>query len=42
MEKRLVDKIRESGGHADIGTAEEGAIVEIFYPHFFRPQLVVS
>ena len=27
MERRLVDKIRESGGHADIGTAEDGAIV---------------
>lgn len=29
MDKRLIDKIRESGGHADIGTAEEGAIVEM-------------
>ena len=29
MEKRFVDKIRESVGHADIGTAEDGAIVEM-------------
>ena len=29
MEKRFVDKIRGSGGHADIGTAEDGAIVEM-------------
>lgn len=29
MEKRLIDKIRGSGGHADIGTAEDGAIVEM-------------
>ncbi len=28
-EKRLVDRIRESGGHTDIGTGEDGAIVEI-------------
>lgn len=30
MEKHEIDKIRNSGGVADIGTKEEGAIVEMF------------
>lgn len=28
-EKRPIDRIRESGGHADIGTIEDGAIMEM-------------
>lgn len=28
-EKRPIDRIRESGGHTDIGTSEDGAIVEM-------------
>jgi len=28
-EKRPIDKLRDSGGHADIGTEEEGAIIEM-------------
>lgn len=28
-EKRPIDRIRDSGGHADIGTLEDGAIIEM-------------
>lgn len=30
IEKRPIDRIRESGGHADIGTSEDGAIMEMY------------
>ncbi len=30
MDKRAIDKIRDSGGGAEIGTIEDGAIIELF------------